>query len=142
MANVLLPKWKAAQNRALTPDLAGGAVNIKAVLLNVSGVGTTYTYSAAHEFLSDIPAGARTATSGNLANKTVAAADGTFDSDDPVFTGAVGDISEAIALYHDTGVATTSRIIAYFDTGVTGLPVTPNSGDINVVVNAGGWFTP
>jgi hypothetical protein len=38
---------------------------------------------------------------------------------------------EAIAIYQDTGNEATSRLIAYIDTA-TGLPVTPNGGDINL----------
>ena len=44
-------------------------------------------------------------------------------------------------IYIDTGVAGTSRLIAYIDTGVTGLPVTPNGGDINITWDAAGIFT-
>lgn len=39
-------------------------------------------------------------------------------------------------VYIDTGVAGTLRLIAYIDTGVTGLPVTPNGGDINITWDA------
>lgn len=138
MANVIMPKWKAAQQKALTPDLSAGGTNVKVLLVDLAD----YTYSAAHEFLSDVPSAARVATSANLTTKTVAAADGSFDSDNPSFVGATGDQSEALFLYHDTGVEGTSRLIAFFDTGVTGLPVTPNTGDINITVNAGGWYTP
>ena len=34
----------------------------------------------------------------------------------------------------------TSPLVAYIDTGVTGLPVTPNGGDIAVAWNASGIF--
>ncbi len=134
MANALYPKFKEA---LLKGDIAGGldAVNIKAVLVDLAD----YTYSAAHDFLDDVAAGARVATSGNLANKTFV--DGVFDSDNPAFTAATGDVSEAIILYVDSGTAATSNLIAFYDTGVTGLPVTPNGGDITVTVNASGWLS-
>jgi hypothetical protein len=32
-------------------------------------------------------------------------------------------------------------LICFFDTGVSGLPITPNGGNINVTVNASGVFT-
>jgi hypothetical protein len=51
-----------------------------------------------------------------------------------------GDVSEALILFIDTGTPGTSRLIGFYDAGVTGLPVTPNGGDINVTVNASGWF--
>ena len=119
MANTLYPLGKQA-------FLSGGinltSDNIKAVLVDL----TDYTYSAAHDNLDDIPAGARVATSGNLASKTVAA--GVFDAADVVFTAPSGDGADVIAIYKDTGDTATSTLIAYIDTG-SGLPVTPNGLD-------------
>jgi len=43
---------------------------------------------------------------------------------------------ESIEIYKDSGVESTSRLIANIDTA-TGLPVTPNGGDITVVFDAG-----
>jgi hypothetical protein len=108
--------------------------NIKVVLVDAAD----YTFSAAHDFLDDVAAGARVATSGNLASKTTTS--GSFDSDNVTFTAVTGDVSEAVILYKDTGVAATSPLIAYIDTA-TGLPVTPNGGDITVTVPASGWFS-
>jgi len=131
MANVLYPKAKEA---FIGGDLALDTDNIKAVLVDTA----TYTYSAAHDFLDDIPAGERVATSANLTTKTIT--DGTFDSDDLVFTSVTGDPSEALVLYQDSGAEGTSRLIAFIDTA-TGLPVTPDGTNINVTVNASGWFS-
>jgi hypothetical protein len=133
MANAIYPKYKEAlitgsSNISLTSG------DVKAVLIDLAD----YTYSATHEFLTDIPAGARVDTSGNLGSKTVA--NGVFDSANTSFAAATGDESEAVVLYIDTGVAGTSRLVAYYDTGVSGLPVIPNGGDIDVTVNASGWF--
>ena len=132
MAKAIYPKLKEA---ALQGGVNLSSGNIKAVLIDLAD----YTYSAAHEFLSDVPAAARVATSGNLASKTFNA--GTFDSADPIFSAVTGDVSEALIVFIDTGTASTSRLVAFYDTGVGGLPVTPNGGDINVTVNASGWFT-
>ena len=89
---------------------------------------------ATHQYLSDVPAAARVATSGNLANKTVTA--GVADADDITFTAVTGDQCEALIIYQDTEVETTSRLIAYIDTA-NGLPITPNGEDINVVWASG-----
>lgn len=133
MANKIYPKYKEALlTGGANISLTGG--NVKAVLVDLGD----YTYDDAHDFLADIAAGARVATSGNLANKDVT--DGVFDADDPAFTSVTGDESEAIVIYIDTGSAATSRLVAFFDTGVTGLPVTPNTGDINITFNASGIF--
>jgi hypothetical protein len=131
MANALYPSFKEA---ILQADIDLSAVDVKVVLVDLAD----YTYSSTDNFLNDVAAGGRVATSGNLASKTFTG--GVFDSADPVFTGATGDQAEALILYVDSGVAATSWLIAYLDTGVTGLPVTPNSGDINITVNASGWF--
>ena len=41
-----------------------------------------------------------------------------------------------------TGVVIDSarRLIAFYDTGVTGLPVTPNGGTINCTIHSSGWW--
>lgn len=133
MANAIYPKYKeAAIGGGANTDLLTG--NIKAILVDAAD----YTYAATHEFLSDVPAAARVATSPNLTTKSVT--DGAFDSDDVTWTSVTGDEFEAIVLYVDTGVEGTSRLVAYLD-GATGLPLTPNSGDITFTVNAAGWFT-
>lgn len=98
--------------------------SIKACLVDTG----TYTVNlATHQFLSDVSG--IVATSANLASKT--ATDGVADAADVTFTAVSGATVEAVVLYKDTGVAGTSRLIAYIDTG-TGLPVTPNGGDITI----------
>lgn len=132
MPNALYPKWKEAVIQgSANSSLAG---NVKAVLVDLAD----YTYSAAHEFLSDIILAGRVATSPNLTTKTFT--NGLFDAADAVFTAVTGDQSEALVIYVDSGSAATSRLVAFFDTGVTGLPVTPNGGDINITFNASGIF--
>lgn len=133
MANVIYPKYKEALlNADANTELDGS--NVKAILVDLAD----YTYSSGHDFLDDVPVAARVATSGNLASKTTT--NGVFDAADFSFTGVTGDPCEALIIYIDTGVASTSRLVAFYDTGVTGLPVTPNGGDINVTVNASGFF--
>lgn len=115
----------------LKGEIAWVADNIKAVLVDTGA----YTPNlATHQFLSDIPSGARIATSGNLANKT--ATNGVADADDVTFSAVSGATCEAIALYKDTGSAATSNLIAYID-NATGLPVTPNGGGITVAWDNG-----
>jgi hypothetical protein len=131
MANAIYPKYKEALiSGSANIDLSGGTV--KAVLVDSA----VYTYSSAHQFFSSVASVIATAT---LAGKTVAS--GVFDSNDVTWTAVTGAQSEIIIIYIDTGSAATSRLVAYYDTSVTGLPVTPNGGDINVTVNASGWFS-
>ena len=130
MANVMYPK---AKQGFIGGDIALDSDNMKAVLVDTA----TYTYSAAHEFLSDIPIGERVATSANLTGKTIT--DGVFDSDDILYTAVTGDPSEALVMYQDSGAEGTSRLIIYIDTA-TGLPVTPDGTNINVSIDAAGGF--
>ena len=100
--------------------------DIRAILIDTDD----YTVDLeSHDNLDDIPAGARVAVSGALTGKTVT--DGVADADDIMFIAVTGDQSEALVLYKHTGVESTSRLIAYIDSA-TGLPVTPNGGDIEV----------
>lgn len=131
MANAIYPKWKEAVIQgSANSSLAG---NVKAILVDTAD----YTYNAAHDFLDDVPGAAIVATSANLGTKTYT--NGTFDTADFTFTAVTGDVSEALIIYIDTGSAATSRLVCYRDTNVTGLPVTPNGGDITVSVPSG-WF--
>lgn len=105
--------------------------DVRAILVDTGA----YTVNlATHQFLSDVAAGARIAVSGALAGKSVTA--GVADASDVTFTAVSGATVEAIVIYQHTGVEATSRLIAYIDTA-TGLPVTPNGGDINVVWDNG-----
>lgn len=132
MANALYAKGRES---FLKGEISWSADNIKTVLVDTA----TYTVDLAnHQFLSDIPAGERVATSANLTAKTTTA--GTADAADVTFSSVTGDQSEALVVYQDTGVEGTSRLIAYIDTA-SGLPVTPNGGDISVQWDAAGIFT-
>ena len=87
----------------------------------------------ADEFLDDIPAGARIATA-TLAGKDVSL--GVFDANNVTFSAVSGDASEALVIYKNTGVDSTSSLIALIDTA-TGLPITPSGGDIVVTWDSG-----
>jgi hypothetical protein len=123
MANAL---YDLARQAFLDADIDWSANNIKAVLVDTA----MYTVNlATHQFLSDIAAGARLNTSGNLASKDSTA--GVADAADVTFTGGIAASAEAVVLYVDTGVAGTSRLIAYIDTA-TGLPAAITAGDVIV----------
>ena len=110
------------------------ADDIKVVLVRTAS-GTNYTVDLdAHDYLADIAAGARVATSGNLAGKTTTG--GVFDATDISFTAVAADVGCCLVIYKDTGDAATSPLIAYIDTG-TGLPVVPDGNDVDVTWSAG-----
>lgn len=131
MANAIYPKWKEALMQGAANSSLSGTVKVALVDTGV------YTYSAAHDFLDDLGA-SRIGTDQTLGSKTFT--DGTFDAANSVFTAVSGPTAEALVIYIETGTPATSRLVAYIDAGVTGLPVTPNGGDINVNWNANGIF--
>lgn len=105
--------------------------NIKCALIDTAD----YTVNlATHDNWDDVPSAARVAISGNLAGKSVT--DGVADATDVVLSAVVGDPCEAIIIFADSGTESTSRLIAYIDSA-TGLPITPNGGDITIVWNNG-----
>jgi hypothetical protein len=123
------------REKFLTGAIDFATDNIKIVLVDE---GTDTPVPATDEFLSDIAVGARIATSGNLGTKTTTG--GTADAADVTFSSVTGASVESFVVYKDTGTASTSPLIAYFDTA-TGLPVTPNGGDITITFDAAGIFT-
>ena len=134
MANSLFTSFKQQLGLATIGALNAVGTVIKATLVDTGA----YTFNAAHTVIGDIPAGARIAT-GTLANKTWTGA--VFDADDLTYTAVpagtgTGTAAEALVLWVDTGTPATSFLIAYFDT-VTGLPVTPNGGNIQIVWDNG-----
>lgn len=132
--NIWYPKFaEALFTRPANSDLVAGTVRV--VGLNLTGGGTTYTYSAAHDFLDDVPAGARIGTPQALASKTTA--DGVFDAADITFPSLAGDSIEALLVYLDTGSAATSRLVGLIRQA-QGLPLTPNGANQPVVWNSQG----
>lgn len=100
--------------------------------------------AATDDFLDDIASAARVPALGSaptVGSKTIGTvAAGTFDSADVTFTALTGDVSESLIMFKNTGNHATSNLIAFWDTA-TGLPLTPNGGDVVVAPSASGWFT-
>jgi predicted aspartyl protease len=132
MANAIYPKYKEAiLQSAANSDMSSGTVKVALVDTGVTA------YSAAHEFYSSISS-AVVGTPQTIGTKTFT--NGVFDGADVTYTAVSGATCEAVVIYIDTGTAGTSRLIAFIDTGVTNLPVTPNGGDITLTFNASGIF--
>jgi activator of HSP90 ATPase len=136
MANALYPLWKQEIMKGTSNNLLNsseGATGVYAALVDTG----TYTYSAAHQFYSSLTG--VVGTDQEILTKTQAA--GVFDGTDITFPLVTGATVEALVLYRkNAGANTTWPLIAYIDTGVTGLPVTPNGGNIGVTWNASGIF--
>jgi hypothetical protein len=132
MANALYNPFKQELlSGSVAWDLDGDV--IKAVLIDSAD----YTFSAAHsDYATEVAAAAKVAVSAALGSPTVA--NGVFDTADFSWTAVSGDPCEAIILEDET--LTPDRLMTFYDTGMTGMPVTPNGGNINVTVNGSGWF--
>lgn len=101
----------------------------------VALVASTYTASqfVADVFYNTVPQSAVVA-SAILANPS--ASDGVADADDVTFSSISGSKVTSVVLYNWTGNTATSRLILYLDT-MTGLPVTPNGGNITLTFDSG-----
>ena len=131
MANAIYPKYKEAiLQSAANSNLSAGTV--KVALVDTG----TYTYSSAHEFYSSVTG--VVGTPQTIGSKTLT--NGVFDGADVSFTAVTGATVEALIIYIATGTAGSSRLVAFIDTGVTNLPVTPNGGNIDITWNASGIF--
>lgn len=102
------------------------------------------TIAAADGDLSAVAAAARVpaaASCPSLGTKTIGTLGvGVFDAADTTFTALTGDQSENLLVFKNTGTDATAVLIAFWDTFTSGMPVTPNSGDVVVQWNGSGIF--
>jgi len=134
MANAIYPKWKEArlQGTANAALDGSGTTGLYVALIDTGVTG----YNSAHEFFSSL-ASAMIGTEVELTSKTYT--NGVLDAADSVLSSVSGAQSEALVLFvKNAGANTTWRLFAFLDTSITGLPVTPNGGNINITWNASG----
>lgn len=118
----------------LEGSIAGLSDTIKVSLLS-----TTYSPNfSTDQYYNIVPSGAIIAAGVALASRTGSA--GTLSANNVVFTSVSGSAASYLCIYKDTGTASTSPLIGLIDTA-TGLPVTPNGGDITVAWSSGQVFT-
>ena len=128
MANTL---YDYCRQRFLEAQINWMTDTIKVILVSTSA----YTpQTAVHQYLADVPVSSRIAGPVTLTAK--ATTGGAADAADCTFTSVSGATINAIVIYKDTGTEATSPLIAYIDTA-TGLPITPNGGDIIVTWDNG-----
>jgi len=130
MANAIYPKAKQKFLDAL--------INMPSDVIKIALIDTSlYTYNSADEFWSSASV-AEVGTAVTLTSKTIT--NGVFDADNVTFTSVSGASVEALIIYKDAGLTTTSPLIMYIDVAASGLPVTPNGNNIDVQFNASGIF--
>ncbi len=137
MANAIYPKYKQSVLSAdASSDLIQSTANVAPYvsLINTS----SYTYNSSHQFFSSLAGIVGT----DQQLTTPVATNGTFACDNVTFTSVTGSTVSALVIYRkNAGANTTWRLVLYEDTSVTGLPVTPNGGNIVITWNGSGVFT-
>jgi hypothetical protein len=112
--------------------LDSSAPNLSSTNIKIAAFTTAnYTYSAAHTHADDL--GTATATTGNLASKTID--DGTFDAANPSLGSPAGGATiTRLVMYQDSGTPATSPLIAYTDEDASGaaLSIATNGEAITV----------
>lgn len=133
MANAIYPRYGQSL-LAADANVSLNQTGVNQVMVTLIDTGT-YTYTATHQFYSDLTGIVGTAQS--IDNITIV--DGVINGDDVTFPSVTGNSVEALVIFRrNSGANTTWRLVEYRDTGVTGLPVTPNGGNITVTWNASG----
>lgn len=122
MANAVYPKGLAA--------FMSGSINLTTDTIKCVLLTSSYSYSAAHQVLSDLTG--TVATSGALTGKSVTG--GVFVATIPPFVGLTGSTVARVVFYKDTGSSSTSPLISYHDTksDTTAISYTPNSSDLTI----------
>lgn len=127
MASVLYDKGR--------EGILDATININSGDIRAMLVKSAYTFSSAHQFLSDITSGNDNGRSAALASKTYTS--GVFDAADTSLTATAAVACNALVLFVHTGSDATARVIAYIDTA-TGLPFTPSASQpVNITWDAG-----
>lgn len=112
-----------------------GTISVSSAAVQALLATAGYTPNAAtHRNVSDVGSGNIVARSSAFTTKTETA--GVFDTADITFPAVTGSAAPYIILYVNSGTDSTSRLIGIIDTA-TGLPVTPNGGDITVTWDNG-----
>lgn len=124
MANAL---YNSAKEYFITGGIDVSNGNVKVLLVK-----STYSVDLVnHEFVSDIGSSNIAARSDQLDNTTVT--DGVFDASNETVESIGLEGFDYIILYSDTGDDSTSKLIAYIDTG-EGLPVSSSDTSIDITI--------
>lgn len=134
MANAAYTPFKEG---TLGADFDLAVASIKAMLVR------SYTFSAAHQFVSDVTGagGVINGTSAALGSPTIAG--GVFDAADTSIATTASASNHVLIIAQTSAVtggadlpANQQRLIAFYDTG-TGLPIQPGTGTVTVTWDSG-----
>lgn len=126
------------QKRQLGSNNWSGDTDIKLLL-----VGATFSFDPDHEFVSQIAGElsgsgySRKVLSGKIINYDTTNNEARYIADPVIYPGANFGTIRGGVVFKDTGVSTTSRLIAYVELDS---PIPTNSGQITFMFNAEGVF--
>ena len=122
MANALYGKGK--------EKLLSGSINMSSDTIKVALMSSAYSPNlSTDEFWSGISANVL-GTPQTLSSKTITL--GVFSAANPTFAAVTsGSTASRLVIYKDTGLASSSPLLAVIDT-ITGFPLATNGGDITV----------
>lgn len=129
MANAIYPYYKEALLWGAADSALNGSgdAGLHAALVNLTPGG--YTYSNTHQFFSDLT----TVVGEPMEVTNVTGYGGLIAGDDVMFPALTGAAVQAIVLFRkNAGPSTTWRLVAYLDTGINGVPLTPAGVDVTV----------
>ena len=138
--NHLYPFWKQALMQEIPGDKSldiGDDVPAAGVYLALVTTDGGYVYSDSHQFYNSV-----TNVQGTPERITTPTVSGrVFSGDSAVYTEVSGTMIGAIILYRaNAGTSDTWRLVLYEDTGIIGIPMLPNGGNIIVDWNDQGIF--
>lgn len=134
MANAIYDKYKEALLSG-SSDSALSTSNVVVSLLNSD----VEVYTSTDQFYSDV-----TTANGVIATvalQDITVSDGVFDANNVTFESVSEQTEcEALLFWIDTGNTATSRLIAYMDTNIDGLPITPDGSNVDITWSSDGIF--
>lgn len=135
MANFL---YNPAKDRFLTWQTSGDAIDLLDDIISVCIVDAGYAPDPNDQNFSVIQPDV-VGTPVDLTGRTVV--DGVFDANDVTFSAVSGATVTSLVVYQNTGTPASSNLIAFIDVVASGLPLTPNGGNITVQWSPSGIFS-
>jgi hypothetical protein len=134
MANAIYDKYKEALMSGDTNvSLLDG--NVKISLIDADAT----PYSVTQQYYSELVAGEVAVA--NLDN--VAVTNGVLSGDNIIYYSIPANTAldaESLVVWIDTANNETSRLVAWMDTNIQGLPISPDGGDIDIIWSSSGIF--
>ena len=133
MANAIYDKYK--------ESLMGGAANVAldSETVKISLIDTAEeVFTSTDQFYSDVANVVAVVATETLANVSIT--NGVLNADDISFESVSGASAEALLIWIDTGDANTSHLVAWMDTNIDGLPITPDGSNVDITWSTSGIF--